>query len=302
MATQRGGEAWPALSASGSTSRTIEKDPFYLHGADHPGLVLVPNHLTGAGNFLPWKRSMLIVLSAKNKLGFIHGKIPQPEEDDESYSSWKIVDSTVMSWILNTLSKELSETFVYADSSKKLWDAIGSRYGQNNGPMRIRIKRQLSDLRQGNSTIIEYFNKLSKLWDELSCIVPVVACDCDIGKIVAQDNLDDRVVQFLMGLNETYDSVVNQIMLMKPLPSIDNVYSMLLTAESQRDVNSNTTEKFDNSAMVARSYTKQGYGRFSSNNNRDKPGSVRLVSIVMVQDMIKRLVLNFMVYLIGTRS
>lgn len=55
----------------GSTSRTpLAMDPthaFYLHSSDSSGMNLVNTPFDGRG-YQGWKRSMLIALSAKNKL------------------------------------------------------------------------------------------------------------------------------------------------------------------------------------------------------------------------------------------
>ena len=45
-------------------------DPLFIHASDHPGMMLVPKVLDGT-NYAIWRRSMLVSLSAKNKLGFI---------------------------------------------------------------------------------------------------------------------------------------------------------------------------------------------------------------------------------------
>lgn len=271
-------DVWSALTAAGlgasssgsgivgsRTDSTVvtgnsraESYPYYLHGADHPGLSLVPHPLNG-GNFLPWRRSMIIALEAKNKLQFIDGTLAKPDVSSENYTVWRKVDRTVLSWILNALTKELSETFVYATSAKQLWDGIATRYGENNGPMKYKIKREIGNLIQGNTSVIEYFNKLTKLWDELACVVPTVTCDCELGRIVARDMLDDKVIQFFMELNDSYDHVKNQIMMMDPLPSVDKVFSMLVTTERQRSVTNHLGDKSDVAAMIARTVDKPGY-------------------------------------------
>ncbi|KAL5757597.1 hypothetical protein ACOSP7_020208 [Xanthoceras sorbifolium] len=43
--------------------------PYFLRNGDNPGLVLV-SHLLSGSNYNTWRRSMLIALNAKNKLGF----------------------------------------------------------------------------------------------------------------------------------------------------------------------------------------------------------------------------------------
>lgn len=119
---------WNVLNEDESTSlqkKTIpEGNPYYLHGSDHPGLILVPYQFTGVSNFLSWKRSMTIALGAKTKLQFINGKCTKPSDGDEYAAIWEKVDWTVLSWILNCLSKELNDTFVHTRTSKELWDTL----------------------------------------------------------------------------------------------------------------------------------------------------------------------------------
>ena len=41
-------------------------------------------------------------------------------------------------------------------------------------------------------------------------------------------------MQFLVGLNEDYKIIRGSILMMKPLPNIDQVYSLILQKEKQR--------------------------------------------------------------------
>ena len=49
------------------------------------------------------------------------------------------------------------------------------------------------------------------------------------------------MLSFLMGLNETYTIVKGQILLMDPIPSLGNVFSLLLQDEKQRNVGKKNT-------------------------------------------------------------
>lgn len=80
MATGLGSGSGVGESSSGARSEfdndsrgliVKQDDPYYLHGADHPGLMLVSHPLTG-GNFLSRKSSMITALEAKNKLAFVN--------------------------------------------------------------------------------------------------------------------------------------------------------------------------------------------------------------------------------------
>lgn len=74
-----------------STGRSIINDPlspYFLHHSDSPGLILVPQQLTG-DKYTSWSRVMIIALSVKNKLRFINGSIEKPDDTDANLlNSW----------------------------------------------------------------------------------------------------------------------------------------------------------------------------------------------------------------------
>ncbi|XP_019257719.1 PREDICTED: uncharacterized protein LOC109235931 [Nicotiana attenuata] len=53
---------------------------------------------------------------------------------------------------------------------------------------------------------------------------------------------EDKVDQFLMGLNEVYIGVRSNILMMQPVPSLDTVYNILLQDEKQTQVNFDQTK------------------------------------------------------------
>lgn len=42
---------------------------------------------------------------------------------------------------------------------------------------------------------------------------------------------DDKLIHFVMGLNDSYDGVRNQILLLDPLPNVSKAYFMLNRVE-----------------------------------------------------------------------
>lgn len=90
---------------------TTLEDPscqYYLHHAESPGHVLVSQPLSG-DNYPSWSRTMLRALSAKNKKGFVDGSISEPVDADlVTLCSWTRNNDFVVSWILNSVSKEIS--------------------------------------------------------------------------------------------------------------------------------------------------------------------------------------------------
>lgn len=197
---------------------------------------LISSVLTGS-NYMTWSRSVKIALGSKTKLGFIDGRCKRLEETKEKHEQWLKVDCMVRSWILNSIAKDIVEAFLYVDSAKELWDELKERFGECNGPLLYQIQRENSTVTQGELTLAQYYTKLKKSWDELNCLTPVPECSCGSAKTMA-DVLDATIlIQFLMGLNDAYDSVRAQILLMEPLPSANKAYSMVLRVEKQREVN-----------------------------------------------------------------
>lgn len=63
---------------------------------------------------------MKIALGAKNKLGFVEGKVMIPKDSSENYERWRRCDYMVISWILNSISKELVGSFLYVTNGREL--------------------------------------------------------------------------------------------------------------------------------------------------------------------------------------
>ncbi|KAL0311919.1 UNVERIFIED_CONTAM: hypothetical protein Sradi_5591200, partial [Sesamum radiatum] len=115
------------VEATASPKHQVHADCLQLQDSDHPTMILVTTPLDG-GNYLIWSRLIRISLGAKMKLGFIDGKIPKPEKDSDEFGQWYRVDCMVRCWILNSMSKDIFESFVYANSARELWLELEGRF------------------------------------------------------------------------------------------------------------------------------------------------------------------------------
>ncbi|KAK4740327.1 hypothetical protein R3W88_004024 [Solanum pinnatisectum] len=70
---------------------------FYLHSSDHPGMNLVSTAFDGR-SYGGWRRSIMIALSAKNKLRFIDGSLIVPT-DGNLQKAWSRCNDMVLSWL-----------------------------------------------------------------------------------------------------------------------------------------------------------------------------------------------------------
>ncbi|KAL5556272.1 hypothetical protein UlMin_038508 [Ulmus minor] len=134
MATPGSEISRDSVSSNGKSAIDEPSSPYFLHHSDGPGIVLVSQHLTG-DNYASWSRAMLISLSVKNKLGFIDGSITKPEGNDLNLlNSWIRNNNVVISWILNSISKEISSSVIFSVSACEIWLDLKDRFQQRNGP------------------------------------------------------------------------------------------------------------------------------------------------------------------------
>ncbi|XP_075076383.1 uncharacterized protein LOC142163032 [Nicotiana tabacum] len=105
---------------------------YYLHPSDYPGMNLVSSVFDGKG-YGGWRRAVIIALSAKNKLGFIDGTLIIPKTNSAVQQTWGRCNDMVLSWLLNSLSKEIAESVLYSQSAKDLWSDLEDRFGHANG-------------------------------------------------------------------------------------------------------------------------------------------------------------------------
>lgn len=190
---------------------------------------------------------MMIALSVKNKLGFIDGSISRPSTaDPDLLTSWIRNNNIVISWILNSVSKEISASIIFSDSANEFWIDLRDRFQQSNGPRIFQLRRELSNLSQDQNFVGVYFTKLKGLWEELSKFRPFCICgQCSCGGVKELHSYlqTEYVMLFLMGLNDSFTHIRSQLLLTDPIPSINKVFSLIIQEERQRSIFSSQSFK-----------------------------------------------------------
>jgi hypothetical protein len=141
---------------------------------------------------------------------------------------------------------------------------------------RIRVAQlhqEIANLKQGNRKISEYFTELRSLWEELEQYRPLPRCNCPIPcTCVAMRNsrsfkLEDRIIQFLIGLNDEYQGVASQVLLMEPMPLINKVFTMVMQQERKLSYGLNSSASDDSNALVNAVEGSKSYGRGRGRGN-----------------------------------
>ncbi|KAK2968679.1 hypothetical protein RJ640_005820 [Escallonia rubra] len=192
---------------------------YFIHHSDHPSHLLIPIKLNGA-NYSSWSKSMIHALTAKNKIGFINGSIEQPSEKDQptEYALWNQCNSMILSWLTHSVEPDLAKGVIHAKTAYQVWEDFKDQFSQKNAPAIYQIKKSLASFSQGTMIVSTYFTKLKGLWDELDTYRALPTCN----QMKAHDEQreEDRLMQFLMGLHDTYNVVRTNILMMSPLPNV----------------------------------------------------------------------------------
>ena len=101
---------------------------------------------------------------------------------------------------------------------------------------------------QGTMALSTYFTKLKALWDELEA--SRTPFTCNQRQIHIDQCEEDRLMQLLMGLNESYKTVRSNILMMSPLSNVRQAYSLLIQEEMQRQVTFEPIENFSIASAV----------------------------------------------------
>ncbi|XP_074290207.1 uncharacterized protein LOC141616938 [Silene latifolia] len=149
-----------------------------------------------------------------------------PELPSPRYQSWSRSDNMVRCWILHSLTSSIKEIFMNAKSAKRLWLELNEMYGRSNAPLLFQLKKELRNIDQSDQFVIAYYNKLKRHWDDIEDLEPMPDCTCGAMSKCSCSFLKrlfdivsrEKVLTFLMGLDDQYDNLKTNMLSMDPLP------------------------------------------------------------------------------------
>ncbi|KAF5442944.1 hypothetical protein F2P56_035549 [Juglans regia] len=166
-----------------------------------------------------------MALTVKNKVGFVNGSNVKPSDTSPLFPLWALCNNMILSWILNSLSKEIAASVIYVDSASDMWSDLQERFSQSNGPRIYQLQKSIASLMQNDLYVSAYFTQMKGLWDELMNYRPLPVDSCGGLRTLMDMHQQDYVMRFLMGLNGSFSKIHGQILLIDPLPPINKVFS-----------------------------------------------------------------------------
>ena len=230
MATETG------ANATVEVRRTIS--PYDLTSADNPGAVISHPLLKGS-NYGEWACGMKTALTSRKKFGFLDGSINKPAEGSPDLEDWWTIQALLVSWIKMTIDPMLRSTISHRDVAKDLWDYLKKRFAVINGARIQQIKAELACCKQRGIAIEAYYGKLTQIWDSLASYRPIRTCKCglctcDLATAQETDREEDKVHQFLCGLDEQYRAVRSSLVARVPVQPLEEVYNIVRQEEDLR--------------------------------------------------------------------
>ena len=174
---------------------------------------------------------MAMALTAKNKFGFIDGTIPHAAQVDLLFNAWNHCNIMVTLWIINSVSKDIANSLMYITTAVGIWTNLRNHFRHSNAPRVFQLKKHLITLQQGALDINTYYTRFKVLWEELKNFQPLPAFHCGDLQALLEYQQQENVIQFLMGLNDSYAQTRGQILMMEPLPPLSKVFALVIQEE-----------------------------------------------------------------------
>ncbi|GJT05025.1 retrovirus-related pol polyprotein from transposon RE1 [Tanacetum coccineum] len=139
-------------------------------------------------------------------------------------------------WIINSIDKPLRSVVPLRNTVKELWDELQERYGIGNAPKMYQLKAEIQGLHQNGMTVVSYYSKLTALWDELVNLTKASTCvcgkcTCKAPKEHAREKEDEKLMQFLLGIDNNFGF------------SRDQVRELLVLLERNKEGSDNLSNK-----------------------------------------------------------
>ncbi|XP_016549022.2 uncharacterized protein LOC107848768 [Capsicum annuum] len=153
--------------------------------------------------------TLQLALLGRNKIGLVDGSCTKESVNEELWGQWERVNAIVLSWLLNSVSKNLLGGVAFAFSAYSVWEDLRERFDRA------------------------------------------------------------EVIPASHGINKSYNQARSQILLMDPVPSVNQSYVMIVSDECQKFVASSSGSIGMNTIMANGMDPMVMYSRNSGFNGRN---------------------------------
>ena len=166
-------------------------------------------------------------------------------------------DQLVLSVLLSSLSGEILGQVLFLSTSTEVWEALGRMFSLGSKARVMQIRMQLANVKKGDLSITDYFNRAKIVANTLSSIgLPL---------------RDDEVGSYMLaGLGEEYDSLVTSMTTRTEPFSLTERYAHMLSFEMRKEQQQSAFQITANTAIRSNNWggkdNYKGKGRSIGSN------------------------------------
>ncbi|GJS95733.1 putative RNA-directed DNA polymerase [Tanacetum coccineum] len=257
-------------------SKLDVSNPLHLHPNDSAALTIVTIKLKGTKNYHVWSNAMLLALEERNKTGFIDGSCRRSNVDEVLCRQWDRVNAVVLGWILNSITEELSLGQIFSKRATHVWEELKETYDKLDGSVTFNLHHKIHTMKQNGSTLADYYHNLNALWKQFDCLIELPRCTCHAADDFKKHNQLMKLMQFLMGLDDSYMSIRSSILSRDPLPDVRNAYATISSEESHRVIASSmsdSSQRTQTAAFASNAPNRTVFQRGQSSNSSFRPNN-----------------------------
>nr|GEU91546.1 ribonuclease H-like domain-containing protein [Tanacetum cinerariifolium] len=216
-------------------------NPLHMNPNDSTSTSLIPFKLTGPENYCIWASAMKLALQDRNNYAFVDGSCVK-----STYST------------------------IYSIDDATTWKDLKSTYDKVDVSIIFNMLHKISCLKQGGSSLADYYHRLNSLWREFDALTKLPTCVCDANKELETHNKLMKLMQFFMGLDECYLSVRSSLLTRDPLPKVKDAYVIVSREESYRGIPESSSvieTKLNTTSFAAKSSNNFKRSNNNGNNN-----------------------------------
>nr|GFA46103.1 ribonuclease H-like domain-containing protein [Tanacetum cinerariifolium] len=124
---------------------------------------------------------------------------------------------------------------IYAKAAFEMWNDLKETYDKVDGSVVFNLNKSINSLNQNGSTLAEYYNNLNSLWRQFEVMINLPPCTREATKHFEKHNQLIKLMQFLMGLDESYLEIRSNIITKEPLPLVKVAITVFNGEESHRN-------------------------------------------------------------------
>ncbi|GJY11854.1 ribonuclease H-like domain-containing protein, partial [Tanacetum coccineum] len=185
-------------------------------------------------------------------------------------------DSVVLT-VVSVKLKGTENYQIFSKRAKRVWDELKETYDKVDGSVTFSLHHKIHTLSQNGSSIADY-HKLNALWKQFDALIELPKCTCHAADDFKKHNQLMKLMQFLMGLDDTYMQIRSSILSRETLPDVRSAYAIISSEESHRIATGSVSGTSQRSQTFAfnvnapnrgnfqRSQTSTSFSRPSNNN------------------------------------